>query len=101
MDLKQLAQPINGNKPRRDAMRCDAGTRQDEARQDEARQGEARRGDSMRRLIKTMLHGGKEFSNQSASTCGKIGKIRQLANGRWEFPCALSLAEQLLGRNIA
>lgn len=96
VDLKQLAQPINGNKPRRDATRCDAGTRQDEARQ-----GEARRGDSMRRLIKTMLHGGEEFSNQSASTCGKIGKIRQLANGRWEFPCALSLDEQLLDRNIA
>lgn len=24
VDLKQLAQPINGNKPRRDATRCDA-----------------------------------------------------------------------------
>lgn len=59
VDLKQLAQPINGNK--------------------------ARRGDSMRRLIKTLLHGGKEFSNQSALACGKIGKIRQLANGRWEM----------------
>lgn len=43
VDLKQLAQPINGNKPRRDAMRCDAGTRQDEARQGEARRGEVTR----------------------------------------------------------
>lgn len=39
VDLKQLAQPINGNKPRRDATQCGA-------RQDEARQGEARRLDA-------------------------------------------------------
>lgn len=39
----------------------------------------------MRRLIKTLLHGGKEFSNQSALACGKIGKIRQLANVKWEM----------------
>lgn len=73
--------------------------------QGKMRQGKARRGDSMRRLIKTMLHGGKEFSNQSASTCGKIGKIRQLANGKWEMGISMcivaELDEQLLGRNIA
>lgn len=39
VDLKQLAQPINGNKPRRDATQCGA-------RQDEARQGKARRLDA-------------------------------------------------------